>query len=184
MTVDLALNSFSQAIVYVLKNEGGFVDNPSDKGGPTNYGITEADYSLFKGHPITDEEVKEMPVSDAESIYRAKYWNKYMDALDVGVATAIMDWGVLHGTINAHSLAQTTANLLGANPPLLVDGFLKETSVNTINKLNPNDFILKYSAEVKKCLDDRVKLHPSQKVFLSGWNARADRMKTLIEGDK
>jgi lysozyme family protein len=174
------VNSFDQAIVYVLKNEGGYTYNVHDGGGPTNHGITESDYALFKGHPVTPDEVKNMPIEDAKAIYKAKFWNTRMAQLNPKVATVIMDWGVLHGTQNSRQLAQTTANLLGANPTIFVDGILTEECVQAINQIDPDKFIEKYSEEVKNFLDARVRLHPSQRVFLVGWNARADRMKTLI----
>lgn len=175
------MTAFDQAIVYVLKNEGGYVNNSHDKGGPTNHGITQSDYSLFKGRPVTADEVRDMPIADAKAIYQAKFWSTKMAKLNPRVATVIMDWGVLHGTQNSRQLAQHVANLLGPNNHLSIDGVLDETSVNVINKIDPDQFIERYSDEVRRILDERVALHPSQRVFLDGWNARADRMKTLIQ---
>jgi lysozyme family protein len=68
---------FKKALNFVLKWEGGYINNPCDKGGATNKGITQATYNNWlrsKGQylndikNITDEEVKE--------IYYNNYWLK------------------------------------------------------------------------------------------------------------
>ena len=50
--------SFESAISEVLLTEGGYVDHPDDRGGPTNYGITQKTLSDFLGHEATKEEVQ------------------------------------------------------------------------------------------------------------------------------
>ena len=36
----MSANNFSECFALVLKNEGGYVDNPADPGGATNLGCT------------------------------------------------------------------------------------------------------------------------------------------------
>ena len=38
-------NLFETALLFVLKWEGGYVNNKYDKGGATNYGITQNTYN-------------------------------------------------------------------------------------------------------------------------------------------
>ena len=68
--------SFQLAVEKVLKHEGGFVNHPDDRGGATNWGITQKVYEKFKGRPVTLAEMKNMPKSDAIAIYKAEYWDK------------------------------------------------------------------------------------------------------------
>jgi len=51
----------------ILKYEGTYTNNLNDHGGPTNYGITAADYGRWRGKsaPATAEEVQAMDVATA-----------------------------------------------------------------------------------------------------------------------
>lgn len=71
MTDDL----FNKALGFVLKSEGGFSDDPADKGGETNHGITETTYNAWlksKGQPSKD--VKNITPAEVSQIYYQNYW--------------------------------------------------------------------------------------------------------------
>jgi type VI secretion system secreted protein VgrG len=162
------------AIRYMLKNEGGFVNDPKDHGGATNFGITQATYSTYLGRPARVEDVQKMKIEDAIAIYKKGYWRPAYDKLDRGVATAIFDWGVLHGPKSSQILAQQIANSLGAK--LVVDGDIGPLSIAALNAIKPATFLKAYVVAIKGWFSNRVIDDPSQKRFLKGWNARADRM--------
>ena len=65
-------NFFQTAIKQVLKNEGGFVNNPQDKGGETMYGIT-AKTTKACGY---NGKMCDLPKEKAASIYFENYWKK------------------------------------------------------------------------------------------------------------
>src|SRR3546814_3554487 len=62
MTVDALLDR-------LLAKEGGFVDHPADRGGPTNWGITSA---VARGEGFMGD-MADLPQSLARSIYRRRY---------------------------------------------------------------------------------------------------------------
>jgi lysozyme family protein len=68
MTVD-------QLITGILLREGGYRDDPSDRGGPTNFGITAATLGEWRrlGRPATRDEVRALETPEARAIYRARY---------------------------------------------------------------------------------------------------------------
>jgi len=77
---------FSRAINTILKNEGGYVNNPNDPGGETNYGISKRSFP--------DVDIRNLTQEKAIAIYRASYWGKYplLDQLDSQeVATKVFD---------------------------------------------------------------------------------------------
>src|SRR5262249_17468180 len=72
---------FSLALAHVLAMEGGYTEDPYDPGGPTNLGITLADFARDKGVAVTADsfgtlrdELKAIPKATAARIYRARYW--------------------------------------------------------------------------------------------------------------
>src|SRR5438309_6719206 len=54
----------------VLEREGGYVDNPADKGAPTCFGITEA-VARARGYRGA---MRQLPRSEAAVIYERLYW--------------------------------------------------------------------------------------------------------------
>ena len=68
---------FEKALFFVLKWEGGYVNNPNDKGGATNKGITQATYNAWlrsKGKSTKD--VRNISDSEVKEIYYNNYWLK------------------------------------------------------------------------------------------------------------
>lgn len=57
-------------IAGVVAREGGYVDHPADRGGPTRFGITEA-VARAGGYAGA---IRQLPRSVAEDIYRTRYW--------------------------------------------------------------------------------------------------------------
>lgn len=68
---------FDKALQFVLKWEGGYVNNPNDKGGATNKGITQNTYNSWlksKGQNLKD--VRNITDSEVREIYYNNYWLK------------------------------------------------------------------------------------------------------------
>ena len=62
------LTKFNQIIDKVLKHEGGYVNDPNDPGGETNYGISK------RAYPNVD--IKNLTIDGAKEIYKKDYWDK------------------------------------------------------------------------------------------------------------
>ena len=108
------------AISKTLTYEGGFVNDPRDPGGATNWGITIADARKYWLPEATPDDVKAMPKSVAISIYQQKYWAKMgCDARPTGVDFVEFDFGVNSGV--ARSL-----NYRAAMPALAPVPYVKE----------------------------------------------------------
>lgn len=86
----------------VLKSEGGYTNDPRDPGGPTNFGITLADYRAYINRSGTAVDVKNMTIDQAKTIYKSKYWDKVNgDNLPSGVDYSVFDYGVNSGVSRA-----------------------------------------------------------------------------------
>ena len=72
---------FERALAHVLEMEGGYDDDPYDPGGPTNQGITLAEYARDRGIDVTagnlaalKAELKAIPPATVRRLYRDRYW--------------------------------------------------------------------------------------------------------------
>ena len=91
---------FKKALQFVLKWEGGYVNNPNDKGGATNKGITQNTYNNWlKKHNRPFKDVKNISNSEVEEIYYNNYWlaagcNKMTSKLAVLVFDTAVNMGI------------------------------------------------------------------------------------------
>ncbi len=104
--------NIEQYLDELIKREGGYVNNPADRGGATKYGITEAvaRENGYKGN------MKDLPLDVAKAIYKKQYWTAprfdQVNAVSSAVAEELLDTGVNCGTGFAKPLLQRALNLL------------------------------------------------------------------------
>jgi lysozyme family protein len=103
--------TYEQAIAKVFKDEGGFTNQSTDPGGPTNWGITIHDAQTFWKPGATADDVKAMPRSVAEDIYKEHYANAvWYDNLPPGVDYAVLDYAINSGIKRAIGTLQEVVN--------------------------------------------------------------------------
>src|SRR6266700_411770 len=96
-------NNYDDCLARVLKSEGGYTNDPRDPGGPTNFGITIADYRSYINRNATASDVRRMKIDQAKTIYKSKYWDKVNgDNLPSGVDYTVFDYGVNSGINRAN----------------------------------------------------------------------------------
>lgn len=94
----MAASTYDEALRRLLAHEGGYSNHPSDPGGPTNFGITLADYRRYIKPDATADDVRAMSVDQAKAIYRKRYWDaQRCDELPAGVDYSVFDYGVNSG---------------------------------------------------------------------------------------
>lgn len=195
------MSSFDQAIKVVLMHEGGWVNDPDDLGGETNFGIstliierehlTPEFLGLARVPPppvfVNGKETLEsklarqqfigwlrpLTVETATKIYRLLFWDRYHYAgiIDQAAATKVFDFAVNAGPHNAAAVAQTAAN--GCGFACEVDGSLGALSFAAINASEPKLFV----AQMRKAMEDYYNLiiakRPKNEKFRSNWMHRA-----------
>lgn len=167
------MGNFTKAVEKVLEHEGGYVNNPADTGGATNFGITKRVYESFIGRPVSLTEMKVMPKGNAVAIYKANYWDKVKGDFIKSYSKAfiLFDQAVNRGPSSAIKQAQ---RISGALP----DGVIGPKTIEAINKMNEKSFIDNFVIESEKFYRSLVARKPSQAVFLNGW---LNRVKSLEE---
>ncbi|HLO78113.1 MAG TPA: glycosyl hydrolase 108 family protein, partial [Magnetospirillum sp.] len=105
----------------ILAREGGFVNNPADHGGATNYGITQATLSAWLGRSATIDDVRNLGADTAKAIYRRTYFiGPHLDQLPELIQPVMLDAAVNSGPGQAVKWLQTVLNANG-HGPLAVD---------------------------------------------------------------
>ncbi|WP_176592042.1 glycoside hydrolase family 108 protein [Sphingobium sp. EM0848] len=115
----------SALIDEVIAREGGHSNHPADRGGPTHFGITQA-VARANGYM---GDMRALPRSVAEVIYRRLYWEKpgyaFVAELAPGIAEELFDTAVNMGPATASGFLQRALNALNRNeqdyPDLKVD---------------------------------------------------------------
>jgi len=168
--------SIEKMIDNILRREGGYVDHPADKGGPTNFGITQATFSRYIGRAALVKEVKNMDEEIAREIYeRNYYYQPGINRLPESIQAFIFDCAVNHGPRRAIKFVQSVCNQAGREPPLSEDGAMGPNTRKSAEWAEAN------MGEVfpKALFEERrnfylliVENNPSQKVFLNGWMNR------------
>lgn len=147
---------FDLAISIVLKNEGGYKDDPSDPGGETKYGISKRSYPQVDIKNLTEEE--------ASAIYLRDFW-KFDGMTNQMLANKVFDMYVNMG----HSAIRILQRLLSG---LAIDGEYGPDTEEEINKANPFLLLYNYQEALAQHYRDIVKANPQEAKFLSGWLRR------------
>ncbi len=154
--------AFQECVAFVLKNEGGFVDNPEDPGGATNMGITIGTLRAWRGQPVTVEDVRNLSQDEAISIYRANYWNPLKcDELPLGVDMVVFDFGVNAGIRRS---AMTLQQVVGVTE----DGVIGPETLAAVSKQAPAKVVDSFGA-ARLAYYKQLKEWPE---FGKGWTDR------------
>jgi lysozyme family protein len=99
----------------VIAREGGYSNHPADRGGPTNFGITQA-VARANGYA---GDMRQLPRGVAEAIYRRLYWERpgyaFVAEIAPNVAAELFDSAVNMGPATATAFLQRALNALNRN---------------------------------------------------------------------
>lgn len=93
-------NDFRVALQFTLKWEGGYVNDPSDPGGETKWGISK------RAHP--DLDIKNLTPEKAAEVYAKDYWDRAgCDGMALPLNVVVFDSAVNCGVNRAVTWART-----------------------------------------------------------------------------
>lgn len=121
----------------IIKVEGGYVFDPADSGGETNYGIT-LKVARDNGY---NGPMKDMPRQVAFDIYANRYWDAVRAddilKLSSGIAEEVVDTGVNMGVGRAGRFLQRALNSLNNRATLyqdlVVDGKVGPATIGALS---------------------------------------------------
>ena len=153
------LKTFDEIIEITLEHEGGYVHDPNDLGGETNYGIAKRFYP--------DVDIKNLTKDQAKDIYKKDYWNKNkVDEIPDDLKHIYFDMCVNQGKGTAVKILQRATNAKGAG--LKVDGGLGPKTIGALDGVELDRvraYRIKYYA-------DLVTRKPDLEKFYFGWFRR------------
>lgn len=181
---------FREIAKIVLGFEGGFSNDPSDRGGKTKYGITNGTLlsAQSKGWMPGNLRIEDITQEHAMKIYELGYWKPVRaDELPEPLDLILFDAAINHGVGGAVKLLQEALNSILSGADLAVDGAFGPKTMVALRKVitkseyltwkNPeleDNFLLRYL-----CVDilmNRTELFSviadkdeSQRKFLRGW---------------
>ena len=172
---------------FILSYEGGFVNDPKDRGGATNKGVTIATwrkqgYDKDGDGDIDVDDLKLITEADALRILKNNYYNRWRadEINDQSVANMLVDWVWCSGK-NGIVIPQ---RLVYAKP----DGLVGPQTLRMVNSYNPKELFYMLLEAREKYLRKICENDPSQNRFLKGWlrrlNAIAYGELTLNTGKK
>ena len=171
-THNYVMADYTKLIPIIKKWEGGYSNNPLDKGGCTNKGVTISTYRYYYGRSKTCSDLRKMTDDQWNYIFKKGYWDRYKaDSINnQSIANLCVDWLWTSGVYGIKYVQR----ILGVAD----DGIVGSKTIAAINGYpSQKDLFGKIWARRKKHFDDIVKKNPKQKVFLNGWYNRLNAFK-------
>lgn len=124
--------TFDEAFQRLLGHEGGYVNDPADPGGETNWGISKRSY------PYVD--IAGLTVEGAKAIYLKDFWNAaQLENMPPALAFQLFDFAINSGIGTAIRKLQQA---IGAAD----DGHFGEMSWQALQQMSESDLLLKLNA--------------------------------------
>lgn len=151
----------------IIRREGGYVNHPADRGGPTNHGVTQATLTAWRRRPVTADDVRALTAAEAAEIYRANYYfTPKLDRLPEEIQAQVFDIAVNAGPATAIKMVQRVVG----SP---ADGVIGPATLRAITEYVKRNQMAMFSAQLAL---ERLKHYAaicnknsSQRTFLLGW---------------
>lgn len=174
------MKDIEQMITELIDREGRkYTNDPTDRGGPTKFGITQTTLTRWRKRPTTADDVQAMEEPEARAIYEHQYLieSGINQIHDPYVMTLAFDCAVNHGSNRAVRWLQQAAGVTDDG----VFGPRTEAAVNTVEPVRLYHAVLArrirffgdiitHDSERLRAARDGYRL---QARFAKGWLSRA-----------
>lgn len=161
--------AFQRAVTRLLGDEGGYVDNPADPGGETNFGICKRDYP--------DLDIAALTRPQAIAIYYRDWWQRYRYAdLPGPIAAKLFDLAVNVGPDHAGKCLQRALRACGRR--MIEDGVVGPVTAAAARAANQLALLAALRSEAAGYYRtlaalERGRRPGGDREFLEGWLNRA-----------
>lgn len=168
--------AFDHALTFVLALEGGYVNDPTDRGGETNHGIADRRDGVADGMTDVDGDgkpdttIKSLTAAQAGEIYYRDYWlaAKCQNWPDP-IGLFVFDSAVQHGVKKAIQLLQEAACVTA-------DGAAGPLTIRAVSAADPDWLMNRCFLRRSRYYAGIIKSNASQGKYLNGWFNRLDAL--------
>lgn len=161
---------YKKLIPFILRWEGGFANDPVDRGGATMKGITIGTFTAYrntKGNPeptVTD--LKNISDQEWEDVFKSLFWDRWhADNIKTqSIANILVDWVWASGKYGI-TIPQ---RILGVTQ----DGVVGPKTIEALNARDADKLFAQLRQARINFVETIVKRNPSQGKFLNGWKKR------------
>ena len=155
---------------FILRWEGGFVNDKADLGKQTNKGVTLSTYRSVFGKNKTVSDLKKITDEQWEFIFKKFYWDKWKadDIKDQNVANILVDWLWCSGSYGI----KIPQRVLGVS----VDGIVGSKTIAAINARDGRELFDTIKQERKDFIDRICQTRPQNRKFKNGWLNRINSL--------
>lgn len=161
--------TFDDVFERTIGHEGGYVNNPKDPGGETNWGITKTT-AMANGYTGS---MKAMTREQAKEIYRKAFWQRTKcEQYNPILAFQLFDAAVNHGIGNAIRMLQRAVDVAD-------DGLIGQFTLAAIQAKSIDDVVILFNAE-------RLNFYTKLSTFATfgkGWTNRVAQNLRYAAGD-
>ncbi|WP_372069752.1 glycosyl hydrolase 108 family protein (plasmid) [Tistrella mobilis] len=171
------------AIETVLAHEGGYIDDPDDPGGATNWGVSLRYLRAIGDLTLADvdgdgdvdvDDIRQMTRAQAAAIYHREWWVRYgYGQLPVPVSAKVMDLAVNMGASQAHRIAQRALRAVDARQAVVDDGIIGPLTRRAILSVDSGRLVTAIRSEAAGFYRGLVVAQPVRQKWLRGWLNRA-----------
>ncbi len=171
----MASAAFVDALPFVLRWEGGYVNHPNDPGGATNKGVTQKVYDTWRNKQgLAVADVRSLAESELQAIYEGGYWMPpRCDALPSPLDQVQFDTAVNMGVGRAVRFLQQA---VGAE----VDGAFGTGTERCVAGCDTGAALLAYCNARESYYRDLAVRNPKLAVFLKGWMNRLNALRKQV----
>lgn len=161
------MSDFSLALPRTLAREGGYSNDPDDRGGATNFGIS-TEFLHGIGDP---RDPADLTMADVRALYRKHFWDALsLDKVtDQRIAEKVFDIAVNSGHAGAARVAQRALRCLGIG--ITEDGAWGPKTREAVDAAPPEKLLIALRSE--QAGRYRQIAMGSQVKYLNGWLRRA-----------
>jgi len=171
----VSANAFVASLPFVLRWEGGYVNQPADPGGATNKGVTQRVYDDWRQRQGREaRDVRHITDVEVLAIYEMDYWiPPRCDLLCRNLDLVQFDTAVNMGVGRAVRFLQAS---LGCG----VDGDFGPLTQNAADTCDVGSTIIAYCDRREAFYRDLVERRPKMQVFLRGWLNRLNALRQEV----
>jgi lysozyme family protein len=164
--------ALENALRFVLRWEGGFVDHPNDPGGRTNKGVTQKVYAAWRTRQgLPPQDVKAITDAEVHAIYLGDYWlPPRCELLGSPLDMVQFDTAVNMGVGRAVRFLQAA---VGCG----VDGDFGATTEQAVATCDVGSTVAAYCRQREAFYRSLAEKNPKLQVFLKGWMNRLNALR-------